>query len=155
MCFKMPHLPYPVLILRSDMKNLIQEACQGPLRDACKAHGADVSGLTAEALRPVVLRDFQVRGCWLAGCGRLAGGSVQVQAVVASCECADRLHACNCLDTMPRCTSVAAVRLLLSWCYECCLFPVCRRRCGRRRLRWSPPRLSGAWADSCWQICGE
>ena len=48
---------------RSDMKNLIQEACQGPLRDACKAHGADVSGLTADALRPVVLRDFQVAGC--------------------------------------------------------------------------------------------
>lgn len=49
------------------MKNLIQEACQGPLRDACKAHGADVSGLTAEALRPVVLRDFQVWGHLLAG----------------------------------------------------------------------------------------
>lgn len=51
---------------RSDMKNLIQEACQGPLRDACKAHGADVSGLTADALRPVVLRDFQVG---LGACG--------------------------------------------------------------------------------------
>ncbi len=42
------------------MKMLIQEACQGPVRDAFKADSAALSGLTAEALRPVVLRDFQV-----------------------------------------------------------------------------------------------
>lgn len=39
---------------------LIQEACQGPVRDAFKADSAALSGLTAEELRPVVLRDFQV-----------------------------------------------------------------------------------------------
>ena len=44
------------------MKMLIQEACQGPVRDAFKAAGAaGLSELTAEGLRPVVLRDFQVR----------------------------------------------------------------------------------------------
>lgn len=43
------------------MKMLIQEACQGPVRDAFKANGAALSGLTADALRPVVLRDFQVQ----------------------------------------------------------------------------------------------
>ena len=69
-CLGLPPLPHSAAALfdlpRSDMKNLIQEACQGPLRDACKAHGADVSGLTADALRPVVLRDFQVG---LGACG--------------------------------------------------------------------------------------
>ncbi|KAL4434129.1 hypothetical protein ABPG75_000570 [Micractinium tetrahymenae] len=44
----------------SDMKMLIQEACQGPVRDAFKANGAALAGLTADELRPVVLRDFQM-----------------------------------------------------------------------------------------------
>jgi hypothetical protein len=46
---------------RSDMKNLIQEACQGPVRDAVKQHGSGVASLQADDLRPVVLRDFQAR----------------------------------------------------------------------------------------------
>jgi SpoVK/Ycf46/Vps4 family AAA+-type ATPase len=46
----------------SDMRNLIQEACQGPVRDAVAAHGAALAQLSAADLRPVVLRDFQVRG---------------------------------------------------------------------------------------------
>lgn len=52
------------------MKNLIQEACQGPVRDAVKQHGSGVASLRAEDLRPVVLRDFQVcRGVrgWVGG----------------------------------------------------------------------------------------
>ena len=68
---------------RSDMKNLIQEACQGPLRDACKAHGADVSGLTADALRPVVLRDFQVQPT--------AGAPAEMR---LACDHAATLHVC-------------------------------------------------------------
>ncbi|GAB4816920.1 hypothetical protein N2152v2_003966 [Parachlorella kessleri] len=44
----------------SDMKNLIQEACQGPVRDAVKTHGSGVASLQAEDLRPVVVRDFQM-----------------------------------------------------------------------------------------------
>ncbi|KAI3438833.1 hypothetical protein D9Q98_001250 [Chlorella vulgaris] len=44
----------------SDMKMLIQEACQGPVRDAFKADGAALAALTAEELRPVVVRDFQM-----------------------------------------------------------------------------------------------
>lgn len=55
----------PLVACRSDMKFLIQEACQGPVRDALKANG-NVEGVTADALRPVMLRDFQVGG----GCGR-------------------------------------------------------------------------------------
>ena len=49
------------------MKMLIQEACQGPVRDAFKAAGGDALGaLTPDQLRPVVLRDFQVGGgCWV------------------------------------------------------------------------------------------
>ena len=62
------------------MKNLIQEACQGPVRDAVRAHGAAVGALTEDALRPVVLRDFQARtaGGWVgcAGGGLLAAGSL-------------------------------------------------------------------------------
>lgn len=42
------------------MKMLVQEACQGPVRDAFKANGDQLAELTADALRPVVLRDFQV-----------------------------------------------------------------------------------------------
>lgn len=44
----------------SDMKNLIQEACQGPVRDAVRAAGAGVAQLQAADLRPVVLKDFAV-----------------------------------------------------------------------------------------------
>jgi fidgetin-like protein 1 len=42
----------------SDLKNLIQEACQGPVRDAVRAAGAGVAGLQETDLRPVILRDF-------------------------------------------------------------------------------------------------
>jgi hypothetical protein len=42
------------------MKMLIQEACQGPVRDAFKASAGALAELRAEELRPVVLRDFQV-----------------------------------------------------------------------------------------------
>lgn len=41
------------------MKCLIQEACQGPVRDAVAAHGAAVASLHEDDLRPVVVRDFQ------------------------------------------------------------------------------------------------
>jgi hypothetical protein len=54
------------------MKMLTQEACQGPVRDAFKANGAALQGLTAEGLRPVVLKDFQVGD---AGVGPVANAS--------------------------------------------------------------------------------
>ena len=44
----------------SDMKNLIQEACQGPVRDAVRAAGAGVAALSESDLRPVTVRDFAV-----------------------------------------------------------------------------------------------
>eukprot|EP00798_Chlamydomonas_sp_ICE-L_P019919 gene19919-26623_t len=44
----------------SDMRNLIQEACQGPVRDAVARLGSAVSSLSEEDLRPVQLRDFQI-----------------------------------------------------------------------------------------------
>ena len=44
----------------SDMKNLIQEACQGPVRDAVRAAGAGVAALSEADLRAVMLRDFAV-----------------------------------------------------------------------------------------------
>ena len=46
----------------SDMRNLIQEACQGPVRDAVAA-AANCSALqqmSESDLRPVIIRDFQV-----------------------------------------------------------------------------------------------
>ncbi|KAI8471719.1 MAG: P-loop containing nucleoside triphosphate hydrolase protein [Monoraphidium minutum] len=44
----------------SDMRNLIQEACQGPVREAVVAAGGErVAQLRGEDLRPVRLRDFQ------------------------------------------------------------------------------------------------
>ena len=45
----------------SDMRALVQEACQGPVRDAVAAHGAQLTALSASDLRPLNLRDFQVR----------------------------------------------------------------------------------------------
>ena len=42
----------------SDMKNLIQEACQGPIREAVRRAGAAVATLKEQDLRPVVLKDF-------------------------------------------------------------------------------------------------
>ncbi len=44
----------------SDMKNLIQEACQGPIRDAVRSAGAKVATLQEQDLRPVVVRDFAI-----------------------------------------------------------------------------------------------
>eukprot|EP00887_Chlorella_sp_A99_P000890 scaffold5.g890.t1 len=43
----------------SDMRDLVQEALQGPVRDAAHTHGQAVTTLKEEALRPVVLRDFR------------------------------------------------------------------------------------------------
>ena len=44
----------------SDMRNLIQEACQGPVREAVAAAGGErVAQLRGEDLRPVRVRDFQ------------------------------------------------------------------------------------------------
>jgi hypothetical protein len=40
------------------MRSLIQEACQGPVRDAVAEHGAAVGALRESDLRPVVKRDF-------------------------------------------------------------------------------------------------
>eukprot|EP00891_Asterochloris_glomerata_P000599 jgi/Astpho2/599/e_gw1.00013.73.1_t len=46
----------------SDMRNLIQEACQGPIRDAVAAatNCAALQHMSEADLRPVMLRDFQV-----------------------------------------------------------------------------------------------
>ena len=44
----------------SDMKNLIQEACQGPVRDAVAQHGCAIAQISEKDLRPVLLKDFQV-----------------------------------------------------------------------------------------------
>ncbi|KAK9817994.1 hypothetical protein WJX72_005483 [[Myrmecia] bisecta] len=44
----------------SDMRNLIQEACQGPVRDAVAQHASAVASLSEADLRPIVLRDFQM-----------------------------------------------------------------------------------------------
>ncbi|KAK9842695.1 hypothetical protein WJX74_000817 [Apatococcus lobatus] len=44
----------------SDMKNLIQEACQGPVRDAVARHGSAIAKISEEDLRPVLLKDFQM-----------------------------------------------------------------------------------------------
>eukprot|EP00879_Flechtneria_rotunda_P031822 GHRR01034818.1.p1 GENE.GHRR01034818.1~~GHRR01034818.1.p1 ORF type:complete len:137 (+),score=40.57 GHRR01034818.1:282-692(+) len=43
----------------SDMRNLIQEACQGPIRTAVAQRGELVTGLLDKDLRPVRLKDFQ------------------------------------------------------------------------------------------------
>eukprot|EP00884_Botryococcus_braunii_P018707 jgi/Botrbrau1/551/Bobra.0010s0026.1 len=48
----------------SDMRGLIQEACQGPVRDAVASHGAAVASISEKDLRPIVLRDFQGSGTW-------------------------------------------------------------------------------------------
>lgn len=42
------------------MRALVQEACQGPVRDAVAAHGAQLTALSSSDLRPLNLRDFQV-----------------------------------------------------------------------------------------------
>lgn len=44
----------------SDMKNLIQEACQGPIREAVRSAGAKVATLQERDLRAVVVRDFAI-----------------------------------------------------------------------------------------------
>ena len=45
------------------MRALIQEACQGPVRDAIAEHGAALAELSESDLRPVTLRDWQVAFC--------------------------------------------------------------------------------------------
>ena len=44
------------------MRNFIQEACQGPVRDALSdaKEESDVARLSEKDLRPVVIRDFAV-----------------------------------------------------------------------------------------------
>lgn len=60
----------------SDMRNLIQEACQGPIRDAVKqGGGAALRTLRDDDLRPVVLLDFAVAA-------RAQRASVEVAEVV-------------------------------------------------------------------------
>ncbi|KAK9862856.1 hypothetical protein WJX84_000805 [Apatococcus fuscideae] len=44
----------------SDMKNLIQEACQGPVREAVARHGSAIAQISESDLRPVLLKDFQM-----------------------------------------------------------------------------------------------
>lgn len=43
------------------MRALVQEACQGPVRDAVASHGHKLADLSEADLRPLVLRDFQAR----------------------------------------------------------------------------------------------
>jgi hypothetical protein len=49
------------------MRALIQEACQGPVRDVVAGHAARLAELSEADLRPVVLRDFQARPPGLPG----------------------------------------------------------------------------------------
>ena len=49
------------LVAGSDMRALIQEACQGAVRDVVAGQAARLASLSEEDLRPVNLRDFQVR----------------------------------------------------------------------------------------------
>lgn len=42
------------------MRALVQEACQGPVRDAVAQHAEKLAQLSASDLRPLTLRDFQV-----------------------------------------------------------------------------------------------
>ena len=44
----------------ADMRNLIQEACQGPVREVFIKNGANIATVSEDALRPVRIRDFQV-----------------------------------------------------------------------------------------------
>lgn len=63
----------------SDMRNLIQEACQGPVREAVVAAGGErVAQLRGEDLRPVRIRDFQAAAkvCW-SGARELTQAEVQ------------------------------------------------------------------------------
>ncbi len=56
-----PPGPTPQGYSGSDMRNLIQEACQGPVREAVVAAGGDrIAQLRGEDLRPVRVRDFQL-----------------------------------------------------------------------------------------------
>lgn len=41
------------------MRALVQEACQGPVRDAVAQHAHKLADLSEADLRPLVLRDFQ------------------------------------------------------------------------------------------------
>lgn len=43
------------------MRALIQEACQGAVRDVVAGQAARLASLSEEDLRPVNLRDFQAR----------------------------------------------------------------------------------------------
>ncbi len=44
----------------SDMRALVQEACQGPVRDAVALHAEKLATLSEADLRPLNIRDFQV-----------------------------------------------------------------------------------------------
>jgi len=67
----------------SDMRNLIQEACQGPVRDAVRQHGAAVANLKEGDLRPVVLKDF-------AAAAKVQKASVQTEEVKRYAEYNER-----------------------------------------------------------------
>lgn len=42
------------------MRALVQEACQGPVRDAVAQHAEKLATLSEADLRPLNIRDFQV-----------------------------------------------------------------------------------------------
>ena len=42
------------------MRALVQEACQGPVRDAVAMHAEKLATLSESDLRPLTIRDFQV-----------------------------------------------------------------------------------------------
>lgn len=48
------------LVAGSDMRALVQEACQGPVRDAVAMHAEKLATLSEADLRPLNIRDFQV-----------------------------------------------------------------------------------------------
>lgn len=54
------------------MRALVQEACQGPVRDAVAMHAEKLATLSESDLRPLNIRDFQVASlCVLQQCAAL------------------------------------------------------------------------------------
>ena len=154
----------------SDMRALIQEACQGAVRDVVAGHAARLASLSEADLRPVNLRDFQARAHALTALERLwshAGSDLEKDLHGFDRSASQTARQCTSMSTaMPKQHSLSPT----CWDAMRCVaythprpdVSLCKRRWRRARSAhpWRRPRSCGTrsttvgTAHAMWRLAG-